>query len=159
MEVDDDDVRVAPRLGDEVVDDLERPDWDVEEEPPHQVQDGDRRPVLRLPEREPASGRAGGEVRGADDALRLVEVGPQVVPGPDVVAERDDVGAGGEDPVGELGRQAATVRDVLAVHDAEVGFELGAQIRQARLDRTPSRRAEDVGEEEDSQRSASVAAG
>ena len=48
-----------------------------------------------------------------------------------VVAERDDVGAGGEQLVGELRRDAGAVGDVLAVDDADVGAELLAQRRAA----------------------------
>jgi hypothetical protein len=44
-----------------------------------------------------------------------------------VVAERDDVGAGVEQLVGELPGDSRAVRDVLAVDDAEVGAELVAQ--------------------------------
>jgi hypothetical protein len=41
-----------------------------------------------------------------------------------VVAERDHVGAGGEQPVGELAGDARAVGGVLAVDDADVGGEL-----------------------------------
>jgi hypothetical protein len=76
-----------------------------------------------------------------------------------VVAERDHVGAGGEQPLGELRRDARSVGDVLAVDDADVGAELVAQARQPLLDGPPPGDAEDVGEEEDSQLSESVEAG
>jgi hypothetical protein len=46
-----------------------------------------------------------------------------------VVAERDDVGAGREQAVGDPGRDASAVRRVLAVDDAEVRRELVAQPR------------------------------
>jgi hypothetical protein len=65
-----------------------------------------------------------------------------------VVAERDDVGARGEQPVAELRRQPAPVRRVLAVDDAEVDAELLAQRRQPALDRLATRAAEDVRDEE-----------
>ena len=76
-----------------------------------------------------------------------------------MVAERDDVGARGEQAFGELRRDAGAVGDVLAVDDADVGVELVAQPRQSLLDRAPPRKAEDVGEEEDSQFRTSDAAG
>ena len=76
-----------------------------------------------------------------------------------MVPERDDVGAGGEQLVGELGRDPRAVGDVLPVDDAYVGAELVAQSGQTLVDRAPSRDAEDVGEEEDSQCRTSVAAG
>jgi len=76
-----------------------------------------------------------------------------------VVAERDRVGAGGEQDVGELGRDPDAVRDVLAVDDADVGVELVAQAWQPRLDRVPASDAANVGEEKNSQFSTSDAAG
>jgi len=68
-----------------------------------------------------------------------------------VIPERDHVGAGGEDPVGELAREPAPVRGVLAVDDAEADAELLAQARQPLLERTAPRYAEDIGDEEESQ--------
>jgi hypothetical protein len=68
-----------------------------------------------------------------------------------VVAERDHVGAGGEEPVGELRRDPRAVRDVLAVDDRDVGAELLLQRRQALLDGVAAGDAEDVCEEEESQ--------
>jgi hypothetical protein len=68
-----------------------------------------------------------------------------------VVAERDHVGAGGEQPVGELRGDAGAVGRVLAVDDREVGCELLAQRGQALLDGAPAGGAEDVGKEEEPQ--------
>jgi hypothetical protein len=65
-----------------------------------------------------------------------------------VVSERDDVRAGGEEPVGELRRDPGSVRDVLAVDDREVGAELLPQPGQPFLDGPPAGGAEDVREEE-----------
>ena len=76
-----------------------------------------------------------------------------------MVAEREHVGAGSEQPVGELRRDARTVGDVLAVDDADVGAELLAQAGQAFLEGAPAGDAEDICEEEDSQFRTSVAAG
>jgi hypothetical protein len=76
-----------------------------------------------------------------------------------VVAERHDVGAGREQLLGELRRDAGAVGDVLAVDDARVDAELLTQARKTLLDRPPARGAEDVGEEEDSQLRTSAAAG
>jgi hypothetical protein len=76
-----------------------------------------------------------------------------------VVPERHHVRAGAEQLLGELRRDAGTVRDVLPVDDASVDVELLAQRREALLDRAPSRRPEDVGEEENSQLRTSAAAG
>jgi hypothetical protein len=74
-----------------------------------------------------------------------------------VVAEGEHVGAGGEQLVGELGRDPDAVRRVLAVYDAEVDVELLTQPRQALLDRAQAGAAVDVGDEEDFQEMASVA--
>jgi len=75
-----------------------------------------------------------------------------------VVPERDRVGAGGEQPFGEAGGQADSVRGVLAVDDAEIDVELLTQRAEAFLDGATSRRPEDVGDEEQLQ-DESVAAG
>jgi hypothetical protein len=74
-----------------------------------------------------------------------------------VVAERDHVGARGEQLVRELARDPRAVGRVLAVDDADVGAELLAQRRQPFLDGAPAGDAEDVREEEDLQLSTSDA--
>jgi hypothetical protein len=76
-----------------------------------------------------------------------------------VIAERDGVGARGEQSLRELGRDACAVRDVLAVDDADVGVELLAQAGETLFDRPAPRDAEDVREEERSQLRTSAAAG
>jgi hypothetical protein len=68
-----------------------------------------------------------------------------------VVAERDHVGTGRQQPLGEARRDPGPVGDVLAVDDAEVDALLLLQPGQALLDRLPACGAEDVGDEEDSQ--------
>jgi len=68
-----------------------------------------------------------------------------------VVAERDHVGSGREQPVGQARRDARPVGDVLAVDDAEADALLLLQPGQVLLDRLPACGAEDVGDEEDSQ--------
>jgi hypothetical protein len=54
-----------------------------------------------------------------------VEVGPDLAVAVGVVAERDDVDAGGEQRVGLLRRDADPARGVLAVADDEVERQLG----------------------------------
>jgi hypothetical protein len=76
-----------------------------------------------------------------------------------VVAERDHVGPGSQQGVGELRGDPRSVGDVLAVDDAEVGVELIAQRRQALLQRTSSGNPEDVGEEKELQLRTSADAG
>ena len=68
-----------------------------------------------------------------------------------MVAERDRVRAGCEQPVGQLARDARAVGGVLAVDDADVHVELFAQSGQALLDRAAAGGSEDVCEEEDPQ--------
>jgi hypothetical protein len=74
---------------------------------------------------------------------------------PDVIAQRDDVGTGRENLVGQLRCEPHPVGGVLAVDDAEVGAELFAQAAEPSLDRSPARRPEDVSYEEDLQGDAS----
>jgi hypothetical protein len=76
-----------------------------------------------------------------------------------VVAERDDVGARGEQLVGELPGDPRAVGDVLAVDDADVGGDLFTQSRKALFDGASAGDAEDVREEEKSQFRTSDAAG
>jgi hypothetical protein len=68
-----------------------------------------------------------------------------------VIPERDRVGSGGEQFLGELGRDPDAVGDVLAVDDREVGLELVTQRRQPFLDRPAPRDTDYVGDEEEPQ--------
>jgi hypothetical protein len=76
-----------------------------------------------------------------------------------VVAERDDVGARGEQLVGELAGDPGAVGDVLAVDDADVCGDLFTQSRKALFDGASAGDAEDVRKEEKSQFRTSDAAG
>ena len=71
---------------------------------------------------------------------------------PDVIAGRDDVGSRLEEARRQLGRQTDPVRRVLAVHDAEVGFEVVPELREAIGHRSAPGGAEDVADEEQLQR-------
>src|SRR5437868_13559516 len=124
MEVDDDDGRLRARLVDELVHDLPRRGGRVDEEVPENVDDADGDAVARLDHREPATRKLRARVRGTDDALTRREIRADAVAPERVVAERDDVRAGGEQPVGEPAGDAGAVGDVLAVHDADVEVEL-----------------------------------
>ena len=128
----------------------------LEEERAEEVEHRDLRAVARLHEREPATGRGGREVRRPDDRRRGGEVGPDLLPAPRVVAEREGVGACGEQPLGEARRDADAVRDVLAVDDADVDVELLAQAGQQLLDRVTTRTPDDVSDEEDLHRGAAL---
>jgi hypothetical protein len=99
------------------------------------------------------------EVGRPDDPIAALEVRQELAARPGVVAEGQDVGAGGEQLLGELRRQPAPVGRVLGVDDAEVGAELVAERGEAFLQRAAPGRPEDVGDEEDFQGSESVAAG
>jgi len=148
VEVDDDDRRLSAGLLDELVDDLERRLGDLEEQPTHQVEDGHRRAVRSRRDGERAAGRMAREVRGTEHALRRIEIWQQLAARPGVVAERHDVRARREQPVGQLGRDAPPVGRVLAVHDAEVDGEVGTQPREPFLQGAAARRAEHVRDEE-----------
>src|SRR5262249_12316153 len=109
--------------------------------------------------REAATRRVRREVGRTEHAVGSGEIRREVALTPDPVAECDHVCARGEDPRGDLRRDAASVGGVLAVDDAEVGAQVGAQVAQLRLDGPATRRAEHVGHEQDSQRACSVAEG
>jgi hypothetical protein len=70
---------------------------------------------------------------------------------PDVVAGRENVGAGSEELLRQLRGQPEPVGCVLAVDNAEMGAELVPELWQPRLDGAASGRSEDVCEEKDSQ--------
>jgi hypothetical protein len=68
-----------------------------------------------------------------------------------VVAERDRVGAGGEDLLRQLRRQAYAVRSVLSIDNADVDVELVSEARQTLLEDAAARMPDDVGDEEEDQ--------
>jgi hypothetical protein len=100
-----------------------------------------------------------GEIRRPDHPVGALEVGADLLPPPDVVAEREDVGARGQQAVRQARRQAGAVGRVLAVDDAEADLELVLEAGEALLDGRPARRPEDVRDEEDLQGIESAAAG
>ena len=111
---------------------------------------------------EAAAGRVRREVGRAEDPVGAAQVGREPALAPDPVPERDHVGAGGEQALGDLRGDPPAVGGVLAVDDAEVHRELLAQRGEPRLEGAPARGAEHVAHEEDPQRRyriASVAAG
>ena len=79
----------------------------------------------------PRPGAAAWRLAGRMTRSRRREVRADLLPAPGVVAERDRVGAGGEQPLGEPRRDADAVRDVLAVDDADVDVELARAARGA----------------------------
>ncbi len=86
----------------------------IEREASHEVDDAHRRSSFINVYA--AAGALRREVRRAQDALFLLEIRLQLIARPRVVAERDDVGPGGEDRVGLLRRHADDV-GVFAVDD------------------------------------------
>ena len=76
-----------------------------------------------------------------------------------VVAGRDHIGTGVQQPAGESGGQPDAVCRVLAVDDAELDAQLLANRWEVLLERPTSGGAEDIGEKEESQGSATLAAG
>jgi len=159
VEVDEHDRRQGAGLLDERVHDLPRRLRRVEEEVAEQAQHRHAHAVARLDDGEAAPRREDALVGGADHALARGEVVADAAAPVGVVAERDDVGARGEELVGELPGDARAVGGVLAVDDADVHVELLAQPRKVVLDGAPAGHPEDVGEEEDLQLRASCTAG
>ena len=101
VEVDEDDARLLARLLDERVEHLERADRRGHEQDALKVEHSDRSAVRRRHDRQPAARRARGEVRRPDHAVGALEVGRDLLPPPDVVAERERVGPGREQSVGQ----------------------------------------------------------
>jgi hypothetical protein len=159
VDIDDDDRRLPPGVLDEVVEDLERGDRRIEVQVPEDVGDRDVRSVRGRCDGEGATRGLRREVGGPDYSLGPFEVRDDLPPAEDMVAERDDVRAGLEQPVGDLRRDADAVRCVLAVENAEVDRELFTQPGEPLLDGDPAGPADDVGDEENLQGRASVAAG
>jgi hypothetical protein len=145
VEVDHDHRGLAPRLLDQR---LHSGEWALEGRERHlaeQVDDGDA-----VVHSEATAGRIRREVGRPQHAVGPREVRREVALSPDPVAERDHVGSRGEEPLGDLRRDPTAVGGVFAVDDAEVRAELLAQRAEMRLDGPPPRRAEHVGDEEDS---------
>ena len=147
------------RVVDECIDNLPRRMRRIEVEQARKIQHRNLDAVARLDDGEAAARRPRAGIRRTDHASRSREVVADAVAAIRVVAERDHVGACGEQLVRELRRDAGAVGDVLAVYDAEVRAELVAQTGKASFDRAPAGDAEDVGEEEESRFRTSVAAG
>ena len=122
----------------------------VHEQPAHRVQ---HQRLAAVPQRDghrPGPRRARREVERADNPGLLRDVGDQLLAVPGVVAQRDRVGAGGQDGFGHVGRQAEAVAGVLAVDHHQVGAQVGAQLGQAGGNGVTAGAADDVAQEQDS---------
>jgi hypothetical protein len=158
MEVEHDDRRSLAGVVDECIDDLPRRMGRVEVERAEEVQDCNLDAVARFDDRESMTRCPSSGVRRTDDRFAPCEIVADSFAAIRVVAERDHVGACGEQLVSELRGDTGAVGDVLAVDDAEIRPELLAQAAKAIFDRAPAGDAEDVREEEESQFRTSVAA-
>jgi hypothetical protein len=123
----------------------------MEEEGTEHVDDSQSRTVYRRDHGKPTSRGGAGRIRRPDYSIRGLEIGPDLRAPKGVIPERDRVGSGGEQPVGQARSYPYAVRSVLPVHDARVDSELGTKPGQARLDSPSTRGAHDVGDEENAQ--------
>jgi hypothetical protein len=103
------------------------------------------------------AGLGGEVVRRAQDRVVLVEVAEDLAPLVGVVAERDDVHAGGEQLVGDLRGDPQAARGVLAVDHDEGRVVLGTQARQQGQQRPPPEPPDDVADEQDGGRRGATA--
>ena len=132
VEVDHHDLRLATGFLDELVNDDERMHRHIKEQGALQIDNGNRGPVNGVCDRKPGPGAA--KVRGANDSIVRLEHGDQIALSPDVVAQRDNVGARGKQLARELGGQPDAVGRVLPVDDAEVDSQLLTEAGQMGLD-------------------------
>jgi len=95
------------------------------------------------------AGLAAQVVVRAQDLRAIVEVAEDLAAMVGVVAERDDVGAGPEQHVGDLRRDAEAARGVLAVDDDERRIVALAQLGQQPQQRALADRSDDVADEQD----------
>ena len=96
----------------------------------------------------PRPGALTAKFAGLHDALGGREVGPDLATAPRVIAERDRVGAGRQQILGEARGDPDPVCGVLAVGDADVDLELAAERAQPPLDDVAAGSPDDVPDEE-----------
>ena len=95
------------------------------------------------------AGRAGRIVQRPEQARGLGDEGNDFLAVPGVVAEREDVGAGGEQGARHLGRQAEAVRGVLGVDHREIDAQPRAQVGQRGGDGVAAGATDHVAQEQD----------
>ncbi len=98
--------------------------------------------------------RSLGKVRGAQQTGVALDVLDQLALVPDVVAGREDVGAGIVQLAGQPLGQAETMRRVLRIDDHKIGGEVAPQRRQVGLDRLPPGPPDHIAEQKDVQEKA-----
>jgi hypothetical protein len=123
----------------------------MEKERAEDVDDGEPRSVRARDDCQAAPRCQRRRVRRSQDAIGGVEVRRDLGAAERVVAQRDRVDSGREEPVGEARRDPDPVGDVLPVRDADVDLEIGAQRRQTLLERLPAGGPDDVGDEQNAQ--------
>ena len=108
-----------------------------------------RRPPATSTTTEPAARRAGRKIQRAQQPRVLGDVGDDLLAVPGVVAQRDHVGAGGEQRARHVGGQAEAVRGVLGVHHREVDAQRLAQPGQRGGHRLAAGAPDHVADEQD----------
>ena len=96
----------------------------------------------------PRPGAPAAKFAGLTIAARGLEIRRDLGAAPGVVAERDRIGPGRQQLLGEARGDPDPVSGVLAVDDAEVDSELGAELLEAVLDDFPAGAPDDVPHEE-----------
>ncbi|CAD5248465.1 conserved hypothetical protein [Bosea sp. 46] len=150
MDVDDDGVGGVPeRAGGELA--LKRGEGVVErvhEQAAHDVDDEDPRAVARLDHSRTTAGRTGRIVRRTDQARLALDEDQRLALVPGMVAERHDIGAGGERLVADRLGDAEAAGGVLAIDDDAVELPALAQAGEAILDGEAAGAPDDVTEKE-----------
>ena len=148
MHVDEDVVGQAPEALEHGVDLDERRAARVQVEVAGEVHDAEADAVA-LDDRLAVAGLGGEVVGRAQDPRLVVEVAVDLLALVGVVAERDDVDAGGEQLVGDLRRDPDAAGDVLAVDDDERRRVALAQRGEQAEERPSPEPADEVSDEED----------
>jgi hypothetical protein len=132
VEIDDDGVRdFAERTGGKFA--FHRREGIVErihEDAAHRVDDENPLALRVLEEPRAASGGACGEVHRPDEPRLALDMDERLALVPGVIAERHHIDARIEEIVADRRRDAEAARRILAVHDHEIGAEIGAKARK-----------------------------
>ncbi len=147
MHVDDDELRLVAKIGDQLLADAKRIVDGGHEDAAHQIHHADLHAVERE-ETAAAARRAGRIVRRPDDPIGFIEVAAELALIPDVVAAGDEIDAGGKHFIGGLLGEPKAAGGILAVGDHRVDPMLLACERQMLLQRFATRRTHDVADHE-----------